>query len=103
MQPFFPPRIAYTGGLDTLVRIWHTDQGEDQEPEAAYEADEGITTVAAAVRASPYTLGSPHLTFKDRTIAGSLEVTTLKCEGTYLETHSSMDWWRTLPERRLGL
>ncbi|KAG2756173.1 hypothetical protein P692DRAFT_20826324 [Suillus brevipes Sb2] len=41
-------KIAYTGGLDTLVRIWHTDQGEDQEPEAAYEADEGITAVAAA-------------------------------------------------------
>ncbi|KAJ8597474.1 WD40 repeat-like protein [Rhizopogon salebrosus TDB-379] len=41
-------KIAYTGGLDTLVRIWHTDEGEDQEPEAAYEADEGITAVAAA-------------------------------------------------------
>ncbi|KAG1752912.1 hypothetical protein EDB19DRAFT_1670517 [Suillus lakei] len=41
-------KIAYTGGLDTLVRIWHTDQGEDQEPEAAYEANEGITAVAAA-------------------------------------------------------
>ncbi|KAG2126320.1 hypothetical protein DEU56DRAFT_717500, partial [Suillus clintonianus] len=39
---------AYTGGLDTLVRIWHTDEGEDQEPGTAYEADEGITTVAAA-------------------------------------------------------
>ncbi|KAG1751494.1 WD40 repeat-like protein [Suillus paluster] len=41
-------KIAYTGGLEASVRIWHTDQGEDQEPEAAYEADEGITTIAAA-------------------------------------------------------
>ncbi|KAI0930326.1 hypothetical protein AcW1_009052 [Taiwanofungus camphoratus] len=38
---------VYTGGADTLVRIWRTDLGADQEPDAAVEASEGITSVAA--------------------------------------------------------
>jgi hypothetical protein len=85
-----------------LVRIWHTDQGEDQEPEAAYEADEGITTVAAAVSASSYTLGSSELTPENRTTAGSLEAMILKCGGTYLERRSLLHWWRALPEYQSG-
>lgn len=42
-------RRVYTGGADTLVRIWRTDLGADQEPDAAVEASEGITSVAAGV------------------------------------------------------
>ncbi|KAH7923714.1 WD40 repeat-like protein [Leucogyrophana mollusca] len=41
-------KLAYTGGSDSLVRIWHTDEGEDQEPDIATEANEGVTTVTAA-------------------------------------------------------
>ncbi|KAL6310466.1 hypothetical protein BKA93DRAFT_814193 [Sparassis latifolia] len=37
----------YTGGTDALVRIWRTDAGADQEPDAATEAVDGVTTVAA--------------------------------------------------------
>jgi chromosome transmission fidelity protein 4 len=38
--------LAYTGGSDTLVRIWRTDQGPDQEPDTAVEAAEGVTCLA---------------------------------------------------------
>ncbi|KAG1779789.1 hypothetical protein EV702DRAFT_1195146 [Suillus placidus] len=73
-------KIAYTGGLDSLVQIWHTDQGEDQEPEAVYEADEGITAVAAAVHGSSCILDSSELLMENRKAAGSLEATTLTCK-----------------------
>ncbi|CAL1707133.1 unnamed protein product [Somion occarium] len=37
----------YTGGSDSLVRIWKTNLGAEQEPDVAIEAMDGITTVAA--------------------------------------------------------
>lgn len=40
---------VYTGGADSLGRIWRTDQGTDQDPDAAMEAGESITCVAAGV------------------------------------------------------
>lgn len=43
-------RLSYTGGSDSLVRIWHMDKDQYQEPEVAYEADEGITAIASSVR-----------------------------------------------------
>jgi chromosome transmission fidelity protein 4 len=40
---------AYTGGAaDTLVRVWRTDQGADQEPEISTDAMEGITSLSAS-------------------------------------------------------
>jgi hypothetical protein len=45
-------RRALTGGTDSIVRIWRTDQGGDQEPETASEATTDITSLAAAVRIS---------------------------------------------------
>ena len=40
---------AYTGGAaDTLVRIWRTDKGADQEPEISADAGEGITSLSAS-------------------------------------------------------
>ena len=39
----------YTGGADSLGRIWRSDQGTDQEPGAAMEAGESVTCVAAGV------------------------------------------------------
>ncbi|KAH9935365.1 uncharacterized protein B0H18DRAFT_975539 [Fomitopsis serialis] len=38
---------VYTGGTDSIVRIWRTDLGTDQEPDAAVEANEAITCLAA--------------------------------------------------------
>lgn len=43
-------RLSYTGGSDSLVRIWQMDKDQYQEPEVAYEADEGITAIACSVR-----------------------------------------------------
>ncbi|KAI0073865.1 hypothetical protein K474DRAFT_1648846 [Panus rudis PR-1116 ss-1] len=37
----------YTGGSDSLVRIWNAKAGADQEPDVAIEAVEGITSVSA--------------------------------------------------------
>ncbi|TBU37864.1 hypothetical protein BD309DRAFT_973062 [Dichomitus squalens] len=38
---------VYTGGADSLVRIWDPQLGEDQEPPSAAEAADEVTTVAA--------------------------------------------------------
>jgi hypothetical protein len=41
----------YTGGTDSLVRIWRTDKdGLHTEPDIAHEADEAITSIAISVR-----------------------------------------------------
>lgn len=47
---YFSPdgKFAYTGGSDTLVRIWRTDKGADQEPEVATDASEGVTSLSAS-------------------------------------------------------
>ncbi|KAI0695530.1 WD40-repeat-containing domain protein, partial [Cytidiella melzeri] len=37
----------YTGGSDSLVRVWKTQLGTDQEPEAVLDAMECVTCVAA--------------------------------------------------------
>lgn len=40
---------AYTGGgADTLVRVWRTDEGADQEPDISADAAEGITSLTAS-------------------------------------------------------
>ncbi|KAH7914143.1 hypothetical protein BJ138DRAFT_479545 [Hygrophoropsis aurantiaca] len=41
-------KLAYTGGSDSLVRVWHTDEGTDQEPDIATEANEGVTSISVA-------------------------------------------------------
>lgn len=46
-----PPRHLYTGGSDSLVRIWRTDKGTDQEPDIALDACEAVTSVDVGVRA----------------------------------------------------
>ena len=45
--------FCYTGGDDCIVRLWKTDEGEDQEPPTAIEAGESIMTLAASVRSPP--------------------------------------------------
>ena len=42
--------FCYTGGDDCIVRLWNTNEGEDQEPPTAIEAGGSITTLAASVR-----------------------------------------------------
>lgn len=42
------PRIAYTGGEDSLVRIWKLT-GDEQEPDSAVDASERITAIAVDV------------------------------------------------------
>ncbi|EMD37802.1 hypothetical protein CERSUDRAFT_114458 [Gelatoporia subvermispora B] len=39
---------VYTGGSDSLVRIFRTDKGSDQEPDVALDAAEGITALATS-------------------------------------------------------
>ncbi|KAI6033002.1 hypothetical protein F5J12DRAFT_946238 [Pisolithus orientalis] len=41
-------KLSYTGGSDSLVRIWNMEKDQYQEPEVAYEADEGITSIASS-------------------------------------------------------
>ncbi|KAH9956929.1 WD40 repeat-like protein [Russula dissimulans] len=40
--------LCYTGGDDCIVRLWKTEEGEDQEPPTAIEAGESIMTLAAS-------------------------------------------------------
>lgn len=40
---------VYTGGTDSLVRLWRADLGADQEPDVAVEAAEAITSLATGV------------------------------------------------------
>ncbi|KAH8119330.1 WD40 repeat-like protein [Phellopilus nigrolimitatus] len=39
--------IAYTGGCDSLVRVWRADSGTDKEPDTALDAEEPITALAS--------------------------------------------------------
>lgn len=48
--------LCYTGGDDCIVRLWKTEEGEDQEPPTAIEAGESIMTLAASVRLPCFSL-----------------------------------------------
>jgi chromosome transmission fidelity protein 4 len=50
LKPRSVGSYAYSGGGDTLVRIWRVAHGADQDPPMAFEATESITSVVATVR-----------------------------------------------------
>lgn len=64
-----------------MVLIWKLDEGDDQEPERAPQAEDAITCLAATVRgtrpATNVILTSVHASM----IAGSREVKTVSYDG----------------------
>ena len=48
-------RTIYTGGSDTLVKLWAADGDANQEPDSAVEAQEAVTCVATNVSSIVYT------------------------------------------------
>ena len=73
---------TYTGGTDSLVRVWKSDSGTDQEPDAALDAENSITTLCADVRRKHPDFYLTALTFLFRAMDGSLAAKTRTSEDT---------------------
>ena len=41
--------VLYTGGCDSLVRVWKADSDTHQEPDTALDSDEAITALGVDV------------------------------------------------------
>jgi hypothetical protein len=83
--------FCYTGGDDCIVRLWKTDEGEDQEPPTAIEAGESIMTLAASVR-SPFSALVRPADPTSRTMRGFPEAKIRMCDSIKQGTQIWRQW-----------
>lgn len=89
-NPHLTRSYIYTGGADSIARIWRPELGTDQEPDTASEAIEPVTTIAAAVRAFVCMLPRELTVFS--LMGGSQEAMIVRSDNTPKEKPTCKVW-----------